>query len=214
VPNVRARNECNQTKVREPPSGFTCHVWRGLQTRKLSGPRRPPSAAATKQFYWLRMSPRCAPQSEPPCRAWVIAQSKRHRQSKRSKSGTGTAAKFNWCSPITNCVFTAPFNAATVGSRNRTVFHFLFAPRFIGTTFSNFSFGFRLLRGFTSEYPGKAKEQTHNPHGVASLNLANELLGEAFSGGILNGLAVTNSYDADLRRTTLSALSGSSQPAL
>ena len=36
-------------------------------------------------------------------------------------------------------------------------------------------------------------------------NLANELLGESFSGGILNGLAVTNNYDQWLRRTTLAA---------
>ncbi|MGA2854442.1 MAG: hypothetical protein ABSE90_09990, partial [Verrucomicrobiota bacterium] len=39
-----------------------------------------------------------------------------------------------------------------------------------------------------------------------SYNLANELLGESFSGGILNGLSVTNGYDADLRRTVLAAL--------
>ena len=38
-------------------------------------------------------------------------------------------------------------------------------------------------------------------------NLANELLSESFSGGVLNGLSVTNGYDADLRRTTLAALS-------
>ena len=38
-------------------------------------------------------------------------------------------------------------------------------------------------------------------------NLANELLGESFSGGTLNGLSVTNGYDANLRRTILSALS-------
>jgi RHS repeat-associated protein len=37
-------------------------------------------------------------------------------------------------------------------------------------------------------------------------NLANELLSESFSGGILNGLSVTNGYDADLRRTALAAL--------
>jgi RHS repeat-associated protein len=42
-------------------------------------------------------------------------------------------------------------------------------------------------------------------------NLANQLLGESFSGGILNGLSVTNGYDADLRRTKLAALSASSQ---
>ena len=42
-------------------------------------------------------------------------------------------------------------------------------------------------------------------------NLANQLQIESFSGGILNGLSVTNGYDSDLRRTMLAALSGSSQ---
>ncbi len=42
-------------------------------------------------------------------------------------------------------------------------------------------------------------------------NLANQLLSESFSGGVLNGLTVTNNYDADLRRATLSALSAGSQ---
>ena len=40
-------------------------------------------------------------------------------------------------------------------------------------------------------------------------NLANELLGESFSGGALNGLSVTNGYDQYLRRTNLTR-SGSS----
>jgi RHS repeat-associated protein len=34
-------------------------------------------------------------------------------------------------------------------------------------------------------------------------NLANELLSESYSNGILNGLSVTNGYDANLRRTSL-----------
>jgi RHS repeat-associated protein len=34
-------------------------------------------------------------------------------------------------------------------------------------------------------------------------NDANELLSESYSGGVLNGLSVTNGYDADLRRTSL-----------
>ena len=42
-------------------------------------------------------------------------------------------------------------------------------------------------------------------------NLANQLQIESFSGGILNGLSVTNGYDSYLRRTMLAALSGSSQ---
>jgi hypothetical protein len=37
-------------------------------------------------------------------------------------------------------------------------------------------------------------------------NLAGELLGESFSGGTMAGLAITNLYDALLRRTNLSAL--------
>ena len=40
-------------------------------------------------------------------------------------------------------------------------------------------------------------------------NLANELLSESFTGGIMDGLTVTNSFDAYLRRSSLSALSGS-----
>lgn len=42
-------------------------------------------------------------------------------------------------------------------------------------------------------------------------NLANELLGESFSGGVLSGLSVSNSYDADLRRASLSALTSGTQ---
>jgi RHS repeat-associated protein len=42
-------------------------------------------------------------------------------------------------------------------------------------------------------------------------NLANQLLSESYSGGILNGLSVTNGYDSDLRRTALVALSSGSQ---
>ena len=37
-------------------------------------------------------------------------------------------------------------------------------------------------------------------------NLANEPLGESFTGGILNGLSITNSYDQFLRRVSLAAL--------
>ena len=40
-------------------------------------------------------------------------------------------------------------------------------------------------------------------------NLANELLSESFAGGILDGLTVTNSFDAYLRRSSLSAMAGS-----
>lgn len=37
-------------------------------------------------------------------------------------------------------------------------------------------------------------------------NLANQLLTESFSGGVLNGFSITNGYDALLRRTNLSVL--------
>jgi RHS repeat-associated protein len=40
-------------------------------------------------------------------------------------------------------------------------------------------------------------------------NLANELLGESFSGGPLDGLSVSDGYDMDLRRTTLAVAAGS-----
>ncbi len=40
-------------------------------------------------------------------------------------------------------------------------------------------------------------------------NLANEMLGESFAGGLLAGLAVTNGYDQYLRRTNLTALAAS-----
>ncbi|MDR3574548.1 MAG: RHS repeat-associated core domain-containing protein [Anaerolineaceae bacterium] len=44
----------------------------------------------------------------------------------------------------------------------------------------------------------------------STYNLAGELLAESFSGGILNGLSVTNNYDADLRRSKLSVLNSPS----
>jgi RHS repeat-associated protein len=50
------------------------------------------------------------------------------------------------------------------------------------------------------------QQSTLNSQLNSTYNLANQLLGESFSGGILNGLAVTNGYDSDLRRTTLVAL--------
>ena len=40
---------------------------------------------------------------------------------------------------------------------------------------------------------------------TSTYNLANELLVESFSGGVLNGLSVTNGYDQLLRRTNLTA---------
>ncbi|MGH7942745.1 MAG: hypothetical protein ACREFR_16930, partial [Limisphaerales bacterium] len=41
-------------------------------------------------------------------------------------------------------------------------------------------------------------------------NLANQLVSESFSGGLLNGLTVTDGYDADLRRTNVSILNSQS----
>lgn len=41
-------------------------------------------------------------------------------------------------------------------------------------------------------------------------DLANDVLSESYSGGILDGLSVTNGYDTSLRRTGLGALAGSS----
>jgi len=45
---------------------------------------------------------------------------------------------------------------------------------------------------------------------VLAYNLDNQLISESFSGGVLNGLSMTNNYDADLRRTSLTALSSGS----
>lgn len=42
-------------------------------------------------------------------------------------------------------------------------------------------------------------------------NQANQLLSESFSSGPLSGMAITNGYDADLRRTNLSVLASGSQ---
>jgi RHS repeat-associated protein len=46
-----------------------------------------------------------------------------------------------------------------------------------------------------------------NITGTLSYNLAGQLLSESYSGGILNGLSVTNGYDTDMRRTNLTARS-------
>ena len=43
---------------------------------------------------------------------------------------------------------------------------------------------------------------------TAAYNLAGQRLSEAYAGGPLNGLCVSNTYDADMRRTTLAALTG------
>jgi RHS repeat-associated protein len=45
-------------------------------------------------------------------------------------------------------------------------------------------------------------------------NLAGELLGESYSGGFLSGLAITNRYDAYLRRTNITALNGTTPLSL
>lgn len=51
--------------------------------------------------------------------------------------------------------------------------------------------------------------QWTNITGTMTYNLANELLTESFTGGVLNGLSVTNGYDRFLRRTNLTALASS-----
>lgn len=64
--------------------------------------------------------------------------------------------------------------------------------------------------GVTCSYDRLGRQSTIVCNGMTdtlTYNLANELLGESFSGGTLNGLSVTNGYDANLRRTILSALS-------
>jgi YD repeat-containing protein len=53
-----------------------------------------------------------------------------------------------------------------------------------------------------------------NTTDTLSYNLANQLTGESFSGGILAGLAVTNMYDQSLRRTNLASLNGSTTLAV
>ncbi len=66
----------------------------------------------------------------------------------------------------------------------------------------------------TYTYDRLGRESTITWNGITdtmTYNLANQLLGELYSGGILNGLSVTNGYDSDLRRTALAALTGSSQ---
>lgn len=68
--------------------------------------------------------------------------------------------------------------------------------------------------GVTNTYDRLGRESSVAWNGITdtmSYNLANQSLGESFSGGSLAGLAITNGYDADLRRTFLAVLSGSSQ---
>ena len=64
------------------------------------------------------------------------------------------------------------------------------------------TYGFDRLGRLTTASSGGTTE-------TLTYNLANELLSDSFSGGILDGLTVTNSFDAYLRRSTLSALAGS-----
>jgi hypothetical protein len=66
-----------------------------------------------------------------------------------------------------------------------------------------------LTPGVTNNYDrlGRLKSVIRNGMtDTLTYNLANELLGESFSGGVLNGLSVTNGYDQFLRRTNLTAL--------
>ena len=45
---------------------------------------------------------------------------------------------------------------------------------------------------------------------IFTYDLANDVLAESYSGGILNGLLVTNGFDLYLRRTNLSVFNGAS----
>jgi hypothetical protein len=63
--------------------------------------------------------------------------------------------------------------------------------------------------GVTYTYDRLGRQQTVVCNGMTdtlAYNLANEPLGESFSGGTLDGLAVTSGYDQYLRRTSLAAL--------
>lgn len=67
--------------------------------------------------------------------------------------------------------------------------------------------------GVTYAYDRQGRQNTIVCNGMTdtlAYNLANELLVESFSGGTLNGLSVTNVYDAFLRRTNLSILNSPS----
>ena len=62
----------------------------------------------------------------------------------------------------------------------------------------------------TYGYDRLARQNSVTWNGVTdtlTYNLANELLGESFAGGPLNGFSVTNGYDQFLRRTTLATSS-------
>jgi len=83
----------------------------------------------------------------------------------------------------------------------------------ISGSVTNVNYSDGVTSGVTNRYDRLGRLSTNICNGITdtlTYNLANQLLGESFSGGILNGLAVTNGYDADLRRTTLVALSSGS----
>ncbi len=63
--------------------------------------------------------------------------------------------------------------------------------------------------GVTNAYDRLGRPSSVIQNGMTdtlTYNLAGELLKESFAGGLLNGLSVTNGYDADLRRAKLAAL--------
>jgi RHS repeat-associated protein len=79
---------------------------------------------------------------------------------------------------------------------------------------TNVSYSDGVTPAVTNTYDRLGRLSTVACNGITdtlTYNLANQLLGESYLGGILNGLSVTNGYDADLRRTALVALSSGSQ---
>jgi len=66
--------------------------------------------------------------------------------------------------------------------------------------------------GVTNSFDRLGRLKTVVANGIMDTmgyNQANQLLSESFTGGNLAGLVVSNSFDADLRRTNVSALAGS-----
>lgn len=77
---------------------------------------------------------------------------------------------------------------------------------------TNVSYNDGVTPGVTNAYDRLGRLSTATWNGITdtlAYNLANQLLSESYTGGTLNGLAVTNGYDADLRRTALSVLNSS-----
>jgi RHS repeat-associated protein len=73
---------------------------------------------------------------------------------------------------------------------------------------TNIAYNDGVTPGVTNSYNRLGRLNSVFDNGMTdalTYNLANELLSESFSGGVLNGLSVTNVYDQYLRRTNLTA---------